>query len=109
MKYIFPILVAISSISAFAQTPKSPVVEQKQVVASTLQASMNSKGEMIFKGKDISGKPVMFSAEEGYEFLRNMAKLACAASPSSITASAGVISLTWEKCEICKGVIKACE
>lgn len=103
MKHFLAIITFFVSSTVFAQTSKQALPGHKQVVVSKLEASVDSKGEMIFRGKDmVTGKTVMLSAEDGFEALKILAKVACAAAPSSVTVSAGVVSVTWEKEELCK-------
>jgi hypothetical protein len=102
MKFLVLALTLMTSLLASAQTSKASS-SKNHVIAATMQAVVNAKGEMKFEGKDIvTGKLVMLSAEDGFEALKILAKAACLAGPSSVTVSAGVVSVTWEKAELCK-------
>ncbi len=102
MKYLLSIITIFVATATFAQTGKQILTGPKPVLASKLEASVDSKGEMMFRGQDLAGKPVMLSAEDGFKALKTLAKAACTVAPSTVTVSAGIVSVTWEKAELCK-------
>jgi len=99
MKYLALIYLFVSTFS-YAQANKVSVGDHS--LDGRIEAVQNDKGQLIFRSYDLKGQVVTLSQGEGLERLKRMAKVACAVSPSSITVSAGIISLTWEKSEICK-------
>ncbi len=105
MKALLIVLIVIGvSELCLAQEVKSKNVVSGSIGTAKIEATQNSQGQLVFQRYDLKGNATMLSSEDGLKALKEIARAACIASPSSITVSAGLISLTWEKSEICNQV-----
>jgi hypothetical protein len=106
MKYLIVLCVVFQVFAAKSQTANSKL-DQSSI--KKLEAGINSNGDIVLFGESAKGKLIMYSGKEAVEKLRSIAQMMCVGGPSSVSVSVGVVSVTWEKCILCKGILPECK